>query len=228
MLFWVWLQWCSCEALERRSWEPHRNAPFPLSLGVLTLDVTVQKAIARKAAFMARKAAFDLDRGGAAGLLSSVLAGYRGVPIAGYMPIRSEIDPLPAMSEAAAHGPVAVPVIIAAGQALRFSRWTPEGAMRAGPFGAQVPAVDDFIIPEIVVVPLVAFTCNGHRLGYGGGFYDRTLEKLRAKRATLAIGFAYGAQVASALPIEETDQPLDMIVTDTEVIEVAGRAAPRR
>lgn len=174
----------------------------------------------RKAAFAARKAAFDLDRGGACGLLSSVLAGYRGVPLAGYMPIRSEIDPLPAMAEAAAHGVVGVPVITAAGQPLRFSRWSPEAAMRAGPFGAQVPAVDDFFEPEIVIVPLVAFSRAGGRLGYGGGFYDRTLEALRSLHATLAIGFAYGVQEMDVLPLEATDQPLDMIVTDAEVIEV--------
>lgn len=192
------------------------------------MDLTDQKAAARKVAFAARKAAFDLDAGGGAGLLSSVLAGYRGVPISGYMPIRSEIDPRPAMSEAAAHGPVSVPVIIAAGQSLKFSRWTPDGPLRAGPFGAQVPEVDDFLIPEIVVVPLVAFTREGGRLGYGGGFYDRTLEELRARRGTLAIGFAYGAQAAALLPLEPTDQPLDMIVTDTEVIEVAPGVASWR
>ena len=192
------------------------------------MDVSGQKAAARKNAFAARKAAFDLDAGGAAGLLSSVLAGYRGVPTAGYMPIRSEIDPVPAMSEAAAHGPVCVPVIIAKGQSLRFSRWTPDGPLREGPFGAQVPEVDDFVTPEIVIVPLVAFTRAGGRLGYGGGFYDRTLEELRARRGTLAIGFAYGAQEAATLPLEQTDQQLDLIVTDTEVIEVAGRSAPGR
>ncbi|WP_223424457.1 5-formyltetrahydrofolate cyclo-ligase [Tateyamaria pelophila] len=185
------------------------------------MDLKAQKDAARKLAFAARKAAFDLDAGGGAGLLSSVLAGYRGVPIAGYMPIRSEIDPLPAMCEAAAHGPVAVPVIMAPGQPLRFSRWTPDCALRAGPFGTQLPEVDDFITPEILIVPLVAFTRTGGRLGYGGGFYDRTLEQLRANRATLAIGFAYGAQAADALPLEKTDQPLDMIVTDTEVIDIA-------
>lgn len=184
------------------------------------MDLSAQKAAARKAAFVRRKAAFDLDRGGASGLLSSVLAGYRGVPVAGYLPIRSEIDPLPAMAEAAAHGPVAVPVIMGAGMALRFSRWAPEGALRAGPFGTRVPQVDDFFDPEIVIVPLVAFARAGGRLGYGGGFYDRTLEGLRALRPTLAIGFAYGVQEADALPLEATDQPLDMIVTDAEVIEV--------
>ena len=182
--------------------------------------VSAQKAAARKAAFAARKAAFDLRAPGACGLLSSVLAGYRGVPLSGYMPIRSEIDPLPAMAEAAAHGPVGVPVIVGQGAALKFSRWTPGGALCAGPFGAQVPAVDDFFDPEIVIVPLLAFSRAGARLGYGGGFYDRTLEQLRARRATLAIGFAFAAQEVDALPLEETDQPLDMIITEAEVIEV--------
>ena len=134
------------------------------------------------------------------------------------MPIRTEIDPLPAMAEAAAYGPVGVPVIQAAGQPLRFSRWHPEGALRDGPFGAQVPLVDEFFEPEIVIVPLVAFDRAGGRLGYGGGFYDRTLEQLRARRATLAIGFAFAAQEADALPLEATDQPLNMIVTEAGVI----------
>lgn len=184
------------------------------------MSLSEQKSAARKQAFAARKAAFNLDAGGASGLLSSVLAGYRGVPLAGYMPIRSEIDPLPAMAEAAAHGPVCVPVILGAGQPLAFSRWAPEGPLRDGPFGARVPEVDDFLEPEIVIVPLVAFTRTGGRLGYGGGFYDRTLEQLRARRATLAVGFAYGAQEMPELPLEPTDQTLDMIVTDSEVIDV--------
>lgn len=192
------------------------------------MTLAEDKAAVRRAAFAARKAAFDLDRGGASGMLSSVLAGHRGVPLAGYMPMRSEIDPLPAMAEAAAHGPVAVPVIMAAAQPLRFSRWTPEAPMRDAPFGARVPEVEDFLEPEILIVPLVAFTRSGGRLGYGGGFYDRTLQGLRARRATLAIGFAYGAQQMQSLPLEPTDQPLDLIVTDTEIIDVSGGSAPRR
>jgi 5-formyltetrahydrofolate cyclo-ligase len=182
-------------------------------------DLAAIKAAARKAAFARRKAAHEALRERAtAAHLSEVLAGYRGVPLAGYMPIRTEIDPTPAMAEAAAHGPVGVPVIIAPGQPLEFSRWVPGCALRDGPFGARVPEVDDFFEPEILIVPLVAFDRAGGRLGYGGGFYDRTLERLRARRATLAIGFAYGAQEADGLPLEPTDQPLDMIVTEAGVI----------
>ncbi|MEL7099572.1 MAG: 5-formyltetrahydrofolate cyclo-ligase [Pseudomonadota bacterium] len=178
------------------------------------------KTEARKAAFARRKAAFG-SHPAPAGVLSEVLAGHRGVPLAGYMPIRTEIDPLPAMAEAAAYGPVGVPVIAGEGQPLHFSRWTPGGPLRDGPFGAQVPAVDDFFDPQIVIVPLVAFDRAGNRLGYGGGFYDRTLERLRARGPVLAIGFAWAAQEAEALPLEPTDQPLDLIVTEAGVMEPA-------
>ena len=150
-----------------------------------------------------------------------MLAGYRGVPLSGFLPIRTEIDPRPAMAEAAAHGPVGVPVIMGAAQPLRFSRWTPDTPLVDGAFGAQIPAVEDVFDPEIVIVPLLAFNRTGGRLGYGGGFYDRTLEQLRARRATLAIGFAFAGQEVDDLPLEPTDQPLDLIVTETGVIEIA-------
>ncbi|MDK3074910.1 5-formyltetrahydrofolate cyclo-ligase [Sedimentitalea sp. JM2-8] len=185
-------------------------------------DPAAAKDAARKAAFARRKAAHAAADGTGSALLSGVLAGYRGVPLAGFLPIRTEIDPLPAMAEAAAHGPVGVPVISGAGQPLLFSRWTPDGPLRDGPFGARVPVVDDFFEPEILIVPLVAFDRHGGRLGYGGGFYDRTLERLRARRATLAIGFAYDAQEADSLPLEPTDQTLDLIVTERRVL-TAGR-----
>jgi|TARA_B110000908_G_scaffold106760_1_gene125560 5-formyltetrahydrofolate cyclo-ligase len=181
-------------------------------------DLSDIKAAARKTGFARRKVAFDAQNGGAAGHLSALLAGYRGVPMSGYMPIRTEIDPLPAMAEAAAYGRVGVPVIIKAGHPLLFSKWEPDALMKEGPFGAKIPEVDDFFEPEIVIVPLVSFDKNGGRLGYGGGFYDRTLELLRAKRATLAIGFAFAGQEADGLPLERTDQPLDMIVTEAGVI----------
>lgn len=181
-------------------------------------DLAPLKAKARQEGFARRKRAFEMADGTGAALLSELLAGYRGVPVSGYLPIRTEIDPLPAMAEAAAHGAVAVPVIMAAGKPLRFSRWTPDTALRNGPFGTSVPQVDDFIEPEIVIVPLVAFERHGGRLGYGGGFYDRTLELLRSRRATLAVGFAFDAQEAAKLPLEPTDQPLDFIVTESRVL----------
>jgi len=155
---------------------------------------------------------------GTAAHLSSVLAGSRGVPTAGYMAMRTEIDPTAAMEEAAAHGVVGVPVIIANGQPLKFRIWEPDCVMVKGDFGAFIPETGDWMEPEILIVPLVAFDRKGGRLGYGGGFYDRTLEMLRAERPTMAIGFAYTGQEAGDLPLEPTDQPLDMIVTETGVL----------
>jgi 5-formyltetrahydrofolate cyclo-ligase len=177
----------------------------------------IEKAAARQAAFERRKLAHQ-PGAATAGYLSEVLAGYRGVPLAGYMAMRTEIDPTAAMAEAAAHGPVGVPVIIGAGQPLQFRLWEPDCEMIAGEFGAQIPASGAWMIPQIVIVPLVAFSRSGGRLGYGGGFYDRTLEKLRAAKPTLAIGFAYTAQEDENLPLEATDQPLDLIVTEQGVI----------
>ncbi|MGB3243070.1 MAG: 5-formyltetrahydrofolate cyclo-ligase [Sulfitobacter sp.] len=178
------------------------------------------KSAARKAAFARRKPLFESATGAQAGYLSEVLAGYRGVPLSGFMPIRTEIDPTPAMAEACAHGLVGVPVIKAAGQPLGFAQWTPETKMVAGTFGAMIPAEPTFFEPEILIVPLLAFDRTGGRLGYGGGFYDRTLEMLRTKRPTLAIGFAFAGQEAD-VPLEPTDQSLDLIVTEAGVIEVS-------
>ena len=185
-------------------------------------ELEAKKAAARKEAFARRKAAHQTFEGASCAKLAEVLAGFRGVPLAGYMPIRTEIDPLPAMAEASAHGIVGVPVIQGSGKPLKFSRWEDGAALRDGPFGAKVPEIDDFFEPEILIVPLVAFDAQGGRLGYGGGFYDRTLEQLRATRATLAIGFAYDAQEAEALPLEATDQPLDLIVTEGRILELVA------
>ncbi|MBY6004880.1 5-formyltetrahydrofolate cyclo-ligase [Salipiger bermudensis] len=176
------------------------------------------KAAARKAAFARRKAAHAADPGSGAGRLSELLAGHRGVPLAGYLPIRTEIDPRAAMAEASAYGPVCVPVIEGEGQPLRFALWEPGMPLVPGPFGAMIPEAPEFVTPEILIVPLVAFTRAGARLGYGGGFYDRTLEELRRRGAALAVGFAYAAQEAEALPLDPCDQPLDLIVTETEMI----------
>ncbi len=179
------------------------------------MDVAEVKAAARKAAFAIRKPAFEAGQGQAAELLADVLAQYRGRALSGYMPMRTEIDPLPAM--AAHQGPVCVPVIVGKAQALRFREWSPGCALIPGEFGALIPAEGAWIEPDVLIVPLLAFDARGYRLGYGGGFYDRTLEGLRAKRPTIAVGFAFAAQEVAEVPIDATDQRLDMIVTETGV-----------
>lgn len=170
------------------------------------------KAVARAAAFAARKVAFAAGQGQAAELLADYLSSFNGLPLAGYMAMRTEIDPAAAMR--AHQGPVCVPVIIGPGQPLRFREWTQDAVMEAGSFGALIPAEGAWIEPEVVIVPLVGFDARGYRLGYGGGFYDRTLQELRARRKTHAVGFAFGAQEMDAVPIDAFDQRLDALVTE--------------
>lgn len=180
------------------------------------MTITETKAAARRAAFAARKIAFAAGQGAAAARLSAWLAPHAGRVLAGYMPMRTEIDPLPAM---AAHaGPVCVPVIIGKGQALRFRQWTPDCPMIEGEFGALIPAEGPWLTPEVLIVPLVGWDRRGFRLGYGGGFYDRTLEGLRAQQPTWAAGFAFAAQELADLPIEPTDQRLDALITESETL----------
>ncbi len=180
------------------------------------MTLVAQKTEARRAAYAVRKAAFAAGQGQAAELLADFLSDQKGRVLSGYMPMRTEIDPLPAM--AAHQGPVCVPVIPGPGLPLRFREWTPGCAMVAGDFGALIPAEGAWLEPEVLIVPLLTFDRRGYRLGYGGGFYDRTLERLRSRGATLAVGFAFAAQEVDAVPIEPTDQRLDAILTETGLI----------
>jgi 5-formyltetrahydrofolate cyclo-ligase len=104
------------------------------------------------------------------------------------------------------------------GRPLSFREWAPGCELKDGGFGTRIPVRGGWIVPEVLIVPLVAFDRRGGRLGYGGGFYDRTLAMLRAAGPTFAIGFAWGAQEDEDLPLEATDAPLDLIVTEAEVI----------
>jgi 5-formyltetrahydrofolate cyclo-ligase len=149
--------------------------------------------------------------------LADYLAAFRGQTLAGYMPMRTEIDPLPAM--AVHQGAVGVPVIIAPATPLRFRAWGPGVAMVAGEFGALIPAEGPWVDPQVVIVPLLAFDARGFRLGYGGGFYDRTLAGLRALGPVHAVGFAFAAQEVPQVPIDGFDQQLDAVVTEQGVRE---------
>ena len=180
-------------------------------------DPTEAKAAARRAAYAVRKAAFARGQGQAAELLADWLAGQGGRVLSGYMPMRTEIDPLPAM--AAHRGPVGVPVIPGPAMPLKFREWTPGCALIPGEFGALIPSEGAWLEPEVLIVPLLAFDARGYRLGYGGGFYDRTLEMLRARRPTLAVGFAFAAQEVAEVPIDATDPRLDAVVTEAGVRE---------
>ena len=153
--------------------------------------------------------------------------------IAGFRPIRTEIDVTPVMEALASAGHrLCVPVVqgrgqgqgAAAGEPLRFREWTPEAeaAMTTGPFGVPVPSAGAWLVPGLLLVPLLAFDAQGWRLGYGGAFYDRTLAALRARRPTLAVGFAYAGQQVPGVPHGPADQRLDAVVTEAGWMDVLG------
>lgn len=146
--------------------------------------------------------------------------------VSAYMPIRTEISPIRAMTELHRQGVrICVPVIQGTAQPLLFQEWTPDCEMIAGPFGAAVPASGAVQTPDIVITPLLAFDRRGYRLGYGGGFYDRTFELLRAKAEVLGVGFAYSVQEVDCVPTEPTDQVLDAIITEKGPLALAGHDA---
>lgn len=180
-------------------------------------DLKAVKAAARQAAFSRRKAAHEqgLDQA-AADHLRHCLADLPGQVVSGYLPIRTEISPLAVMGELVAAGRiVVVPVIEGRAMALKFSIWVPGADLVAGPFGVMVPAAAEYAAPDIVIAPLLAFDARGYRLGYGGGYYDRTLAGLPG---ATSIGFAYGAQEVPEVPVEATDQRLDMMVTERGIL----------
>lgn len=173
------------------------------------------KAALRRFMAARRDAAHAAGQGDAADLLAGVLAPFAGQVLSGYWPMRSEIDPRPAL--VAHRGPVCLPVTPPRGQPLVFRRWTPGAALVPGAFGTLVPEGPE-VVPQVLVVPLLAFDRRGYRLGYGGGYYDRTLAALRAAGPCTAIGYAFAAQEVAEVPTEPTDARLDLIVTEAGVI----------
>lgn len=141
--------------------------------------------------------------------------------IAVYYPIGTELDSWPLVDALLnqLHA-VCLPVVIAKNQPLIFRRFNHDTALSKGPLGIDTPTAEaETLVPDIVLVPLLAFTRQGTRLGMGGGYYDRTLEKLRAQGPIKAVGYAYGLQEMPHLRAAAHDQPLDWIITEREAIK---------
>lgn len=144
-------------------------------------------------------------------------------PVSGYWPLADEIDVRPALAALAAAGRTcALPVVRGRGLPLAFRRWSPgDPLVPRGPFGIAEPGdAAPEVEPRVLLVPLLAFDRRGGRLGYGSGFYDRTLARLRAAGPTLAVGVALSVQEVGAVPCGPHDQRLDRIVTEAETIGI--------
>jgi len=142
--------------------------------------------------------------------------------IAGFWPIRSEIDILPVLEVCHERGQiVSLPVVTTNG--LVFRRWLPGDVLFRRSFGLSEP--DDSspeIKPQALLIPLAAFDRNGARIGYGKGYYDRAIASLGEANSVMTIGVAFAIQEAQSIPQEPHDRHLSVIVTETEVIRVQG------
>lgn len=138
-----------------------------------------------------------------------------GVAVSGFWPMDGEIDLRPLLEALHARGhPVLLPQTPPRGNPLIFRHWAPGVEMVRERFGTYRPE-GEVGVPEVLLVPLLAFDSAGRRLGYGGGFYDRTLAGLPGR---LAIGCAFAAQELDAVPVDDYDAPLAAIATERGVI----------
>jgi 5-formyltetrahydrofolate cyclo-ligase len=187
-------------------------------------DPETAKATLRATALAARDALSVEQRAAAALAIAA-----RGLPfhiapgaiVSGYSPIRSEIDPTPLMQMLAAQGArLALPVIVARDRPLRFRAWSAADRLVRGPLGIPEPLADAAeLVPDIVLVPLAAFDRAGHRIGYGAGHYDRTLELLRRSKAVTTVGVAFAVQEIEAVPALPHDVALDCVLTETNAFD---------
>ncbi len=184
------------------------------------------KADLRRAATARRDALPASERLAAAqeitdrGLPNGVVAGP-GIIVSGYSPLRSEISPLPLLRRLADAGAgLALPVVAGRGQPLTMRAWSFGAPLNAGVWGIREPPADAAeVFPDILIVPLLAFDRAGHRIGYGAGYYDMTITRLRALKPVTAIGIAFAAQEVAAVPATPRDAPLDLVLTERGAID---------
>jgi 5-formyltetrahydrofolate cyclo-ligase len=149
----------------------------------------------------------------------------RGAIVSGFMPMRSEINPLPLLRKLAAQGAqLALPVIQGRGKPLLMRAWSFGAPLEARQWGIKEPADDaPPVDPDILIVPLACFDRAGHRIGYGAGYFDMTIHALRAKKPVTAVGIAFAAQEIEHVPATAFDERLDLVLTEREVIDFRGR-----
>ena len=180
------------------------------------------KRQARAEASKRRATAHAALKDTAGGLLAA-----RGLPVtrepgivSGFIPYKSEISTIPLLNVLRRSGwTTALPVVIAPGEPLVFRAWAPGEPLVPGVWDIPIPlGTTPEVLPDVLLVPLLAFDRAGYRLGYGGGFYDRTLVKLRAIKEVTAVGVAYHAQLVDQVPRASYDAPLDYVMTEEETL----------
>jgi len=190
--------------------------------------VSIQKAELRTTA-QTRRDALPADARKAAAETIAVrkfpLAIAAGIIISGFMPLKSEINPLPLLQKLAEAGArLVLPAIAGRGKPLIMRAWEFGAPLDRGQWGIREPKPDaPEIEPDILLVPLLAFDRAGYRLGYGAGYYDMTIHRLRALKPVTAIGIAFAAQEVPKISTTPRDERLDLVLTEREVIDLRGK-----
>jgi 5-formyltetrahydrofolate cyclo-ligase len=145
-----------------------------------------------------------------------------GAIVAGFSPLKSEINPLPLMRAfAAASATLALPVVAGRGKPLTMRAWNFGEPLVSGVWGIrEPPASAPEVFPDVLIVPLLAFDRTGHRIGYGAGYYDMTIARLRSVKPVIALGIAYAAQEMAQIPTTPRDAALDLVLTERETIDL--------
>jgi 5-formyltetrahydrofolate cyclo-ligase len=182
------------------------------------------KATLREATLALRDAMPPQDRQQAAETIAArglPVAVKPGMIVAAFMPMKTEINPLPLLRQAAAAGAqLALPCIAGRGKPLIMRAWKFGDAFKAGQWGIREPVPEaPQVYPDILIVPLACFDRAGHRVGYGAGYYDMTIHALRATKKIIAIGIAFAAQEIAKVPATEHDERLDFVLTEKEAID---------
>ena len=147
-----------------------------------------------------------------------------GACVSGFFPMGSEINPVPLMRRLAGGGAkLALPVVVGRGHPLVFRAWSFGAPLGSGVWGIREPLPDaPELLPDVLIVPLAAFDRTGHRIGYGAGYYDLTLKRLRAAKPVTAIGLGFAAQEIARVPATPRDAKLDLVLTEREIIDCRG------
>lgn len=192
---------------------------------MLALPIDTAKAELRRTALAQRDALSAEGRSAAANAVAARPLPVETRPstvVSGYIPIRSEFDPQPLMRRFAEVGAqLALPCVIGRGQPLAMRAWRFGEPLVSCQWGLHEPVADaPEVLPDILLVPLAAFDRAGHRIGYGAGYYDMTIARLRALKPLTAIGIAFAMQEVPQVPADERDARLDLVLTESEVIDL--------
>ena len=192
-----------------------------------TDPIRAAKAALREAA-LARRDALPADlRAAAAEAVANGVFPVEmtaGAVVSGFSPMRSEINPVPLMRRLAAAGAgLALPVTQGRGKPLLMRAWSFGAPLKSGVWGIKEPPDEaPEVAPDVLIVPLACFDRRGHRIGYGAGYYDMTINGLRAVKRVVAIGIGFAVQEIPEVPATPRDARLDLVLTEHEVIDCRG------